>query len=215
MSRASWSVAVTESPELLCLLCHFSLMDSWTGSRGNLLSIIQMATLYHGTSVAQGVSRHEGGAQAKTAAATKKAECRLLTEARGLVEKEEMREWGTRHSRDKRKKKGDVGTENEEEKEEGERLANFFSAIYGFFVPTPAFVPAELPARYAIDFVPVVSAVSATSPVANPVPVFILLHLFRFPFPHPIIPSFLPLTSLFLRSISFLLVLIQTHSYVL
>ena len=28
-------------------------------------------------------------------------ECNLLTEARGLVEKEEMREWGTRHSRDK------------------------------------------------------------------------------------------------------------------
>ena len=99
-------------------------------------------------------------------------ECRLLTEARGLVEKEEMCEWGTRHSRDKKKKKGDVGTENEKEKEEAERLANFFSAIHDFFVPStnatntviPAFVPTELPARYAIDFVP---AVSAANPVSD------------------------------------------------
>ena len=100
-------------------------------------------------------------------------ECGLLTEARGLVEKEEMREWGTRHSRDKKKKKGDVGTEKEKEKEEGERLANFFSAIYEFFVPsnapTNAFVPAELPARYAIAFVPAVSDLPVTSIVMNPV----------------------------------------------
>ena len=78
-------------------------------------------------------------------------ECRLLTEARGLVEKEEIREWATRHTRDKKKKKGDVGKEKEEEKEEGERLANFFYAIYDFLVPIAvpnAFVPAELPARY-------------------------------------------------------------------
>ena len=42
-------------------------------------------------------------------------ECRLLTEARGLVEREEMRVWESRHSRDKKKKKGDVGTEKEKE----------------------------------------------------------------------------------------------------
>src|SRR5258706_6469914 len=59
-------------------------------------------------------------------------ECRLLTEARGLVEKEEMREWETRHSRDKKKKKGDVGKEKAKEEEEGERLANFFYAIHEF-----------------------------------------------------------------------------------
>ena len=91
--------------------------------------------------------------------------CRLLTEARGLVEREEMREWETRHSRDKTKKKGDVGTETEKE---GERLANFFYALHEFFVPSvPAtvFVPAELPARYAIQFVP--AAVVVTPPVAS------------------------------------------------
>ena len=82
--------------------------------------------------------------------------CRLLAEARGLVEREEMREWA-RHARDKKKKKGDVGTEKEKEEEE-ERLANFFYAIHEFFVPT------ELPARYAIDFVPV-SVVSVTTAV--------------------------------------------------
>ena len=70
-----------------------------------------------------------------------------------------------------------MGTEKEKEKEEGERLANFFSAIYEFFVPsnaTNAFVPAELPARYAITFVPAVSVsdlpvASDASPVVNPV----------------------------------------------
>ena len=94
--------------------------------------------------------------------------CRLLAEARELVEREEMREWETRHSRDKKKKKGDVGTEKEKEEEEGERLANFFYAIHQLFVPSvPAnvFVPAELPTRYAIEFVPAVAVV--TPPVTS------------------------------------------------
>ena len=58
-----------------------------------------------------------------------------------------------------------------------ERLANFFSAIYEFFVPTSnatnAFVPAELPARYAIEFVPAASDLPATDfepAVSAPVP---------------------------------------------
>ena len=96
-------------------------------------------------------------------------ECTLLTEARRLVEKEEMREWETRHSRDKKKKKGDVpvGTEKEKEEEEGERLANFFYTLHEFFAPTdiPANVfPATLPARYLINPVPA-SDVRVSAPV--------------------------------------------------
>ena len=60
-----------------------------------------------------------------------------------------------------------MGTEKEKEEEERERLANFFSAIHEFFIPsntpTNTFVLAELPARHAIVFIP------AASPVVNPV----------------------------------------------
>ena len=42
--------------------------------------------------------------------------CEILTEARKKVQKEEM-EWWTRHSRDRKKEKGNVGVENEREKE--------------------------------------------------------------------------------------------------
>ena len=68
----------------------------------------------------------------------------------------------------KRKRKGTWGQEKEKEEEEGERLANFFYAIHQFFVPSvPAnvFVPAELPARYAIEFVPAAAVV--TPPVTS------------------------------------------------
>ena len=58
----------------------------------------------------------------------------LLAPARRSVEKEEMREWGTRHTRDKKKKKEDVGMEKEREKEEGEKLTGFFGAIYEFSI---------------------------------------------------------------------------------
>ena len=37
-----------------------------------------------------------------------------------------MEEWWTRHSRSKMKKKGDVGVENEKEKDEGEKVGSFF-----------------------------------------------------------------------------------------
>ena len=79
--------------------------------------------------------------------------CRLLAEARGLVEKEEMHEWGTRHERDKKKKKGDVGMEKEKEKEEGEKLPSFFGVVYEFFNPVPVDVPVNA-------FVPVVRPAS-------------------------------------------------------
>ena len=145
--------------------------------------------------------------------------CGLLAEAQESVEKEEIREWGTRHTRDKKKKKGDVGIEKEEGKEEGERLEGFFGAIYNFLVPAaPAasdnHVPVELPAR----FVPV-AFVPAMTPVTN----FLgLLFLLRF---HPLLLLLLLLLPLrliiplFLLRISFLsrllLVLAQTTSYVL
>ena len=74
--------------------------------------------------------------------------CRLLAEARELIEKEEMREWGTRHSRNKREKNGPV--EPEKEKEE-DTLELFFHKLYEFHNPVlnaPVSVPAELPPRY-------------------------------------------------------------------
>ena len=67
--------------------------------------------------------------------------CRLLEVARGLVEEEEMREWETRHAGDKKKKKGDVGIEKEKEKEEGKKLASYFSTLHNFFVPVVPEVP--------------------------------------------------------------------------
>ena len=121
--------------------------------------------------------------------------CRLLGEARGLVEREESREWGTRHTRDKKKKKGDVGKAKEKEKEEGERLANFFYAIHDFLVPIAvpnAFVPAELPARCAIDFVPasvVCSDTSVISPVNASSTEYSVVSSVNFVVPSPVIVS--------------------------
>ena len=96
--------------------------------------------------------------------------CRLLAEARESVEKSEMREWRIRHShnqlRDKKKKE-----QKEKEKEE-DKLERFFCHLYEFHNPVPnapVFVPAELPPRYAINFVPALPV----SPVASTaIPVF-------------------------------------------
>ena len=101
--------------------------------------------------------------------------CKLLAEARELVERKEMREWRTRHSRDQpieKKKKGPVGPKKEEEED---KLERFFCHVYEFHNPAPnapSFVPAELPPRYAISFVP------ATTPV--PPPVIVLSSCFFF-----------------------------------
>ena len=45
-----------------------------------------------------------------------------------------------------KKKKQDVGVEKEREKEEGDKLASFFGAVYEFFnpvsvIPVPVFCP--------------------------------------------------------------------------
>ena len=48
------------------------------------------------------------------------------------VENEDMEEWCIRHSRSKMEKKGDVGVENETEKEEGEQMESFFCKIHEF-----------------------------------------------------------------------------------
>src|SRR5258706_5199548 len=83
--------------------------------------------------------------------------CNILGEKGKLVEREEMREWKTRHSRGQlkdRREKGPVGPEKEKEED---KLESFFCHLYEFHIPVPAapvFVPAELPARYAIKFVP-------------------------------------------------------------
>ena len=84
--------------------------------------------------------------------------CRLLTRARSQVEGKELLEWKSRHARNKIEKKetGPVGPA-EKEKEEEEKLETFFCKIHEFHNPVPVapvFVPAELPPRYAINFVP-------------------------------------------------------------
>ena len=84
-----------------------------------------------------------------------------------------MGEWRTRHSRDKKKEKGDVGAEVVREKEEGEKLESFFCTAHELLtdsakfsnspvpavIPVNAFVPVVLPAQ----FIPVVF-VPASSP---------------------------------------------------
>ena len=98
--------------------------------------------------------------------------CRLLTEARELAGREEMREWRSRHSHNqlRKKKKGPVA--HEKEKEEEDNLERFFCHLYEFQNPVPkapVFVPAELPPRYTISFVPAVSALPVT--IVHPVSV--------------------------------------------
>ena len=99
--------------------------------------------------------------------------CRLLAEARGPVERDELREWGSRHARNKKEKKGLVEPEKGAEKEE-EKLETPFFKIYNFLEPVPAvnvsvFIPAELPLRYSINFVrgviasPVIASVVSTA----------------------------------------------------
>ena len=44
-----------------------------------------------------------------------------------------MVEWWTRHSRSRKREKGDVGVEKEKEKQEGERMETFFSAVFEFW----------------------------------------------------------------------------------
>ena len=103
--------------------------------------------------------------------------CSLLAEIRKSVEREEMHEWKTRHTRNQliKKKKGPVEPEKEKE-EEKDRLELFFCQLYEFHNPVqnaPVFVPAELPPRYAIDFVPAtVPAVPAVISSSPALPVF-------------------------------------------
>ena len=85
-------------------------------------------------------------------------ECNSLADARKPVRKEEeLGAWKTRHilKPPEKKKKGPVEPGKKEEEED--KLDTFFCHIYEFHNPTPAapaLVPAELPARYVIDFVP-------------------------------------------------------------
>ena len=97
--------------------------------------------------------------------------CNLLTKERERVKREELGAWKTRHiqKQPETKKKGPVEPEKEKEKEKDE-MEDFFCQIYEFHIPAPTpavFVPAALPPRYAISFVPAVS-VSASVPDVVP-----------------------------------------------
>ena len=92
--------------------------------------------------------------------------CSLLGKARESVERSEMREWKTRHSRNQIKdKKGPAEPEKEKE-EEVDELERFFCHVYEFHNPViaPVFAPAALPPRYTINFVPAVNAPNFVPP---------------------------------------------------
>ena len=98
--------------------------------------------------------------------------CRLLAEKRKPVEKGELREWWTRHSRSQLPYKKEKGPVEPGKEEEEYKLESFFGHMYDFHIsvqvtPAPSFhIPAELPARYAIAFVPASTSVSV--PVSVP-----------------------------------------------
>ena len=104
--------------------------------------------------------------------------CRLLAEARELVEKSELRDWRTRHSRNQptdRKKKGPVEPAKEKEKEE-DKLELFFCHLYEFHNPVPVPIPVSLtipvfPFPFPASPVEGLSVISSVSSVVPPVPV--------------------------------------------
>ena len=96
--------------------------------------------------------------------------CRLLMEARRDVDREELGTWKSRHVH--RKEKERKGTVEPEKVKEEDKLETFFCKIHEFHNPVPVapvFIPAELPSRYAIDFVP--AAPSVTPPAVSTIPV--------------------------------------------
>ena len=124
--------------------------------------------------------------------------CRLLAEKRKPMEKGELREWWTRHSRSqlpREKEKGPVEPGKEEAREE-DKLESFFGHLYEFHISdTPissSHIPAELPDRYAIAFVPASTSVpilvSASTSVSVPVSVTAASDA-------PVIPSVIPSPS--------------------
>ena len=69
--------------------------------------------------------------------------CPKLAELRTRVGELELAEWHTRHSRNRGKRKGDVGVEKEKEKlevEEREPLAYFFYSVYEFLTDATNFL---------------------------------------------------------------------------
>ena len=97
--------------------------------------------------------------------------CSLFADARKSVERKEMCTWRTRHiHKYQKKKKGPVEPEKEEEEE---KLERFFCHIYNFHIPVaapvPVFVPAELPPRYTINFVPANTTDDSIYASASPV----------------------------------------------
>ena len=88
---------------------------------------------------------------------------------RGGERTNQIREGGTRHSRNKKEKKGPVEPEKEKEKEE-DSLELYFSILYEFLNPVPAVNAAvpNLPPRYVINFVPAAASVIASPVIASP-----------------------------------------------
>ena len=81
-----------------------------------------------------------------------------------------MCEWRTRHSRNQLKDKEKKGPVEPEKEKEEDKLERFFGHLYKFHNPVPnapVFVPAELPPRYAIEFVPAAPAVASVFPIGS------------------------------------------------
>ena len=106
--------------------------------------------------------------------------CSLLARERSQVERKELSEWKSRHTRNKieKKEKGPVGSAKTETEKEEDKLETFFCKIHEFHNPAPVapvFIPAELPPRYAISFLPAAPVVPVSSiPASSVAPVFVL-----------------------------------------
>ena len=156
-------------------------------------------------------------------------ECNMLVDARKPVERDELGAWKTRHilKPPEKKKKGPVEPGGEPEPD---KLEDFFCQIYEFHNPTPtapAFVPAELPARFAINFIPANPSCSAPPVVSHVFPAapasidysvissanFIVPSFPSAPYADNVSEFLLLISSPFLYS--HLLVLVQPNSYVL
>ena len=133
-----------------------------------------------------------------------------------------MSTWNTRHIHKKpeKKEKGPVKPEKETDK-----LELFFCHLYEFHFPAPsapAFVPAELPPRYAIDFghavplhTPVVSS-PAVPTISSATDCFIVSSV-NFAVPAtPVVPaSDVTSPAYSVVSSANFVILLTTHSYVL
>ena len=106
--------------------------------------------------------------------------CSILAEARELVERSEMREWRTRHSRNQPKDKEKKGPAGPEKEKEEDKLERFFCHLHEFHYPvpnTPIFISSTDVPVFPNAGCSVVSSLSHPSPLLFPHPLLLLVQL--------------------------------------